>query len=308
MVREILVGRWIAKWSQALEIASERRRVYLMATRLDNFASISDETSAVSNTISATRMQIPQSSSWTDSINHWALLIMSDDGLEEASLLCQLRVSSGWYIEYDVTEHHAVAQNIMENGRHIGFTMCSNNVIKEQARQVLNSMPNIYNVANNNCQTFCSRLFECIRQTTTTNDLLSGRRELPREASPTISKRRTIELVSSILAPAPKRNNAMMGSASVAPSPLNTTVLLLIDILSATVLYWSFWQLNTWLYCLVVIALALQGLYGNSGLLRGRHRSRLQDEGLRVFADEETKWAIDYLVPFVLFHSRASPP
>lgn len=94
----------------------------------------------------------------------------------------------------------------------------------------------------------------------------------------------------------------MVACANAAPSSLNTAVLAIIDILSVMVLYWSFWQLSTWLYCLMAVSLALQGLYGNSGLLRRRHRSRIRDEGLKVIADEETKWAIDYLVPFVLFH------
>lgn len=72
------------------------------------------------------------------------------------------------------------------------------------------------------------------------------------------------------------------------------------------VLYWSFWQLSTWLYCLMVLTLALQGLYGNSGLLhRCILRGKLQDEWLKESVDEETRWAIDYLIPYILANAKA---
>lgn len=137
VVQDILIGRWTAKWSQALGMASERRSVYLMATRLDRFASISEGTGAATSIISGLWMQTLHSPFRMDSINYWALLIMGNDGLEEASLLCQLRVSTGGYIEYGVMEDYTLAQTIMEKGRHIGFTMCSNDAIKEQGERNL---------------------------------------------------------------------------------------------------------------------------------------------------------------------------
>lgn len=136
-VRDVLIGRWIAKKFRALGIAfGRRRRVYLMATRLDRSASTSDGARVAkektSHIIPARVARILQSPLWAASINHWALLIVDDNGFEEASLLCQLTISTGGYVDYDVAEYFTLTPNILKNGRHIGFTMCSNDAIKEQ--------------------------------------------------------------------------------------------------------------------------------------------------------------------------------
>ncbi|ETS76143.1 hypothetical protein PFICI_11530 [Pestalotiopsis fici W106-1] len=258
--------RWM---SLKYGLVSERRRVYLLATRIDRSASF------------LSRMDIPRAESphlisarlkgcLLGTFYHWALLIKRDDGHLRESILCQLTVSRG-RVRLDATENPTLEEGVLENARFIGFTMCSNNLIRDQARQVLHSMPVAYNVMNNNCQTFCSRLLERIQHVTSSSELYTGRGNIHVEAFDHIVTRRAIELVCHTIAVERESSKAVTHSVDVAPSSLNAVILVVMNGLTLIVLYWSYKQLSGWLYSLLVLALALNSLYGNSGLFRLLH-------------------------------------
>lgn len=132
VIRGIIIGPLIGKASQIQRITSAQRRVYLLATRLDRCASISESKNEPWE-------EGPEiflawwRNSFMAKFYHWSLFIRSDDLPKGRSILCQLTVSDG-IVGFDATENPTLIQGALENGRCIGLTMCSNDEIKNQGK------------------------------------------------------------------------------------------------------------------------------------------------------------------------------
>lgn len=152
-----------------------------------------------------------------------------------------------------------------------------------------------YNVMNNNCQTFCSRLFERIRQVTSSSELYSGQQELHWDAEE-ITKRRAIELVDYIVFRVVASSKATTHDFAKTPPSLNRAILVFINFLTLGILYQSYWQLSRGIYSLLVLALVFHSLYGDSGLFRFLRRTPRPDAEAR--GNEETAKLTDFVIDY----------
>jgi hypothetical protein len=277
-----------------MRLAPKLHHVYLLASRIDRSASFwtvtNDQQNKSQGLISAF-MRGP----FMATFYHWSLCITDDDGRPEGSRLYELQVSDG-RIRLTINYNPKSAWDASQIIRLLGYTMCSDSLIKQHGKhqntstyhhylsgnlmrshpadEVVHSMPVNYNVMNNNCQTFCSRLLERIRHVADSAELNTGRKDLHLDAFQQILGRRAMELVCWSLMTELDSSTAATLVVDVAPLSLHAASLNLLDVLTVILLYQSYRQLSRRFCFLLVLVLSLHSLNGNAGLFRHLQSTR----------------------------------
>lgn len=137
------VENTIKRLSPRLKFTPERRCIYLLRSKIDRSASISNgkNDSRTASTGASARWL---SGSFMAAFDHWSLLITRDKGQLDGSILCQLTVLGNGRISFDVTEKPTLAQDALKTGQCCGFTMCSNEVIDKQGMQLSSIHPSLF--------------------------------------------------------------------------------------------------------------------------------------------------------------------